>query len=194
MTRPPSRPSGAAPAPSADTGGIPVPRHTKDPIQSLCPWPTTFVAAGREYEIPALPAAQWLAVLMNPEATTDDLFIELVPDSMPLLMDEELDLVELSHVVIETVAGRPWYLAIRLILVVHSHWNVLGADMLRKGTDATRLSLSGWLDVALLTLLHNTERKDHTMLLSQLEMAPDVEEVAPEELEMSHDEFMSMMR
>lgn len=194
MRRPPSQSSGVGPEPSADTGGLAVPRHTLDPIQSLCPWPVTFTAAGREYEIPALPAAQWLAVLMAPDATTDDIFIELTPDSLTLVMDEDLDLVELSHEVIGTVSGRPWYLAIRLILLVADHWNVLGADMLRRGVDPTHLSLSGWLDIALLTLLHNTDRKDHTMLLSQLELPPSTEEVAPEDMEMGREEFMSMMR
>jgi hypothetical protein len=191
--RQPSRPSGAAPAPSADSSALHIPRHTLDPIQSLCPWPVTFTAGGREYEIPALPAAPWLALLMDPDATTDDVLIELVPDSADLVMDEDMDLVELSHSIIQLVSGRPWYLAIRMVLLVYDHWNVLGAEMLRRGVDANRLSLSAWLDVALLTLLQNTERKDHTMLLSQLELAPTTEEVAPEEMEMSHDQFLSLM-
>ena len=162
---------------------------------SLAPWPVTFTHRGKDYTIPALSAAEWLRVLMDPEATFDNVFLELLPEPMDLLFDEELDLVELGHGVISEVCGRPWYIAIRLVYLVHDSWNVLGADMLRRGIRPTDYSISGWLDVALLTLLHHVKREDQTSLMAELERPP-MEEVqqVQEELEMTHEQFLALMR
>lgn len=142
-----------------------------------------------------MPAAEWLKVIMDEEAFMDDLFMELLPDPDTLVLDVDVDLNELAHVVLSQVCGRPWYMGLRLALLVRDNWNVVGADMLRRGVDAEHLSLSGWLDVALLTVLHHTNREDHAMLMSQLEMPPVEErEQVMEELEMSHDAFLSLMR
>jgi hypothetical protein len=132
---------------------------------------------------------------MDPESVFDSIFLELLPEPMDLLFDEELDLVELGRSVISEVCGRPWYIAIRLIYLVRDNWNVLGADMLRRGIRPTDYSISGWLDVALLTFLHHVKQEERTLLMSQLEMPPadEVEQVQGE-LEMTHDQFLSLMR
>jgi len=132
---------------------------------------------------------------MDPEAIFDNIFLELLPEPMDLLFDEGLDLEELGRSVISEVCGRPWYIAIRLIYLVRDSWNVLGADMLRRGIRPTDYSISGWLDVALLTLLHHVKRDDQTSLMSQLEMPPfDEVQQVQKELEMTHEQFLALMR
>lgn len=166
-----------------------------DPVWSLAPWPVTFDHRGRDYTIPALSAAEWLRVLMDPEAIYDNLFLELLPEPMDLLFDEDLDLEELGHSVLSEVCGRPWYIAIRLIYLVRDHWNILGADMLRRGIKPTDYSISGWLDVALLTLLNHLKREDQPRVMAELEMPPSGEvKKVQEELEMTHEQFHALMR
>ena len=112
-------------------------------------------------------------------------------------MDEELEteqLLELSLDIIEAASGRRWWIALRLIGVMMANWHVLGAEMLLRGVDATRLSLSGWLDVALLLAIRNMEPKDVTMFTSQLELPPPEERVEiMEDMEMPRDQFLSIM-
>lgn len=193
--RQPSPQSGAdGLASSSESKGIAVPAHTRDPVESLCPWPVILTVQGRDYEIPALPAAQWLRVLMREDATAEDVFLELVPEGVRLLLEDDgsWDAGELAEQVIELASGRRWYIAMRLINVVRSNWNVIGATMLMKGVDAQQLSLSGWLDVALLVVLQHMEQKDVTMFVSQLEIPPEGEAPPEEEMVMTHEAFMAM--
>jgi hypothetical protein len=151
---------------------------------------------GTDYEVPAMAASEWLRVLMDEELSINTLFLELVPAGPTILLDEGIDLDDLMDVglgIIEEASGRPWYIAMRLIATMREHWNVLGAEMLYRGVDATQLSLAGWLDVALLVTLRTLDSKDVTMFVSRLELPPPGEEVPEEELEMSRDEFLSMM-
>src|SRR4029078_9035306 len=115
--RQPSPQSGAGGlASSSEPKGIAVPSHTLDPTESLCPWPVVFTVQGREYEIPALPAAQWLRVLMTEDATEEDVFLELVPEGIQLLLedDDSWDMAALAQDIIELASGRRWYIAMRL--------------------------------------------------------------------------------
>lgn len=178
----------------SEPSGIAVPPYTKDPTESLCPWPVTFTVQGRDYDIPALPAAQWLRVLMTEDATVEDVFLELVPEGVTLLLEEQgdWDVEDLAKQIIDLASGRHWYIAMRLINVVRVNWNVVGATMLMKGVDATRLSLSGWLDIALLMVLQHMEKKDTSMFLAQLEIPPEGEGAPGEEMEMTADAFMAM--
>ena len=193
--RQPSPQSGAGGlASSSEPKGIAVPSHTLDPTESLCPWPVVFTVQGREYEIPALPAAQWLRVLMTEDATVEDVFLELVPEGIQLLLedDDSWDMAALAQDIIELASGRRWYIAMRLITVMRANWNVVGATMLMKGVDANTLSLSGWLDVALLMVLQHMEQKDVAMFVAQLEIPPEGEETPEEEMVMSAEAFMAM--
>lgn len=192
--RQPSPQSGGDGLASSSNKGIAVPSHTRDPTESLCPWPVAFTVQGQEYEIPALPAAQWLRVLMSEDATVEDVFLELVPRGVQLLLDDDdsWDMLTLAQDIIELASGRHWYIAMRLITVMRANWNVVGATMLMKGVDANVLSLSGWLDVALLMVLQAMEQKDIPMFVAQLEIPPEGEETPEEEMEMTADAFMAM--
>lgn len=187
-------------APSSER--IQIPRLNRDPVLSLRPWPVVVSIRGEDFTIPALPATDWLNVLMRDSPELDDVFPGLLAEEDQADATEALsasvtsldDFSTLALGVVELAAGRPWWVAFRLIGTAKGSWDVLGAEMLLKGIDADQLSLSAWLDVLLLVILRNLDQKDVTMFTLKLESPPPeaVEEVA-EELTMTRDAFASMM-
>lgn len=144
-------------------------------------------------------AADWLDVLMVEAMSLDDVFPGMLdPDERELvedaLMQGALDLDAMYEMSLETIAltaARPWWVALRLIEVARTHWDVIGAELILKGVRADQLSLSAWLDATMLTLLRNMEQSKITMFLAQLENPPKT--VKAQEPEMSQAQFFSMM-
>lgn len=187
----------------SETQGVPrvvIPNLITEPIWSLRPRSVEIELAGITVEIPALAAADWLEVLMVEQVDPEDLFpgllspedAELIED---LLYEERLNVDQLDQLffdILTTVAARPWWVTLRLIAVARASWAVLGPEMLRQA-DATRLSLSGWLDVLLVTIMSRIEPTSATMFTLQLEMPPSWEAAqVQEDLEMTPSEFMAM--
>lgn len=188
--------------PSASEPEIPtvrVPNQTKDPIWSLRPWPVVVTANGRDVEFPAAPAADWLAVLMTDPIDLEDIIRLLATDGEKLLFDEDFgaESYEMCLEVISSVSGRPWWQAMRLINVAKANWNTVGAEMLYRGFFPGDVSLSAWLDVALVVIIKLMDPKQVTMFTMQLEMPPvDVidGESQEQEMEMDRNQFLSMGR
>lgn len=160
-----------------------------------------LTVAGVEFEVEALPAADWLAVLMVPSLDLEDILPGLLDDGdaevfEDLLLGGQLGVEEkdqLSLEVVSTVAGRPWWVALRLIETARCHWDALGAEMIRKA-DAARVSLSAWLDALFVAILLATEESKRTMFQLKLEMVPEGFGPKPEDLTIEPDAFMSMAR
>ncbi len=163
-------------------------------MRSLRPGPVVFLVRGKEYEIPALPAADWLEVLMRPDWAGDDVFIELMPDGINLVLGSlGPDQAEgLALEVIEDVTGRHWWVAVRLIQTLAHTWDVMGAEAVFNHVDAEKLSLAGWLDAMLVLLMNRLSDENATMFVAQLEMPPFGEEMPEEELAISESQFLSM--
>ena len=102
------------------------------------------------------------------------------------------ELYETCLEVISTASGRPWWVTMRLIGVARESWHILSGEMLK--VDATRMSLSGWLDVLLLVIISSMDPKDTTMFSMRLEAPPPEVETKPEEMEMSANSFLNMGR
>lgn len=191
----PSSGSGAPGSPPSSTGRVNVPHVTKDPIASLCPWPFTVEAGGLDYEVPAWTAADWLRVLMDVEyLSSENLILELIPQGADLLLDEGItdeEVITLGLEMLELAGGRPWYISVRLIAMLQANWNVLGAELLRHH-DPSAMSLSGFLDVALLQALRTMEENQVSMFVAQLEMPPPGVEIPEEEMEMTREQFLSL--
>lgn len=183
-------------APSSDNG-VRVPKLNKDPVWSLKPWPVAVTLGGLDFEIPALPAADWLAVLMKDELDLSEFLFEMIPDSEIALFNADISIDAVYSAcldVIGLVSARNWWITLRLIGVARESWDVLGGEMIFRNVDAARISLSAWLDVLLLVILRSMDPKDTTSFTMRLEMPPEGEEVPPEELEMSADQFLAMGR
>jgi hypothetical protein len=151
--------------------------------------------AGLEFEIPALPAADWLNIFMQ-DWTPDDVLLDLLDNGVDVVFKLEPDEVEdLVMNIIEEATGRDWWVALRLIGAVQGGWHVLGAEMVLRHVDPEKLSLAGWLDAMTLLMLQSLDKDNVTMFVSQLELPPvKVRAEIMEEIEMSQDQFMSLMR
>lgn len=180
----------SAPSP---TPRVTIPKVNKDPVWSLRPWPVTVHIAGQDFEVPALVAADWLAILMVETFDPDDIITEILPDSEDLLYQGDIsleDLYEVCNDIISMVSGRPWWVALRLIGLARASWEVLGAELILKHVDANVLSLSAWLDALLVVTIRAIDPKDVTMFTMRLEAVPETEEEP--ELEMSAGAFLAM--
>lgn len=183
---------------SSNSGRIRVPSIVTDPVASLKPWPLAVRVAGREYEVEPWSAADWLSVLMAEDLDLDDVLEVLAPDVADalyrsLLQDQVTieDYVALGTDLITVASGRPWYKALRLIGTMSRSWDVVGAELEKRGIDASRISLGAWLDVALITMLGLMEEKDVTMFVTKLEAPPPGSD--PMDQEMSRDDFAALM-
>lgn len=154
--------------------------------------------AGQEFVIPALAAAEWLSVLMVEDLDLADIFPGMVdrPEGVEdLILDGRLGLEEMEQTifgVIEVVSARPWWVTLRLVETARISWDVLGAELSLRGVDATRISLSAWLDIALLVALRSMDPKDIQMFTLKLESPPSSVKVEEADMEMSAAQFMTM--
>lgn len=198
MAVPARRPFNPPTTPGAEPK-VRVPRVVTEPVWSLQPWPVDVSLAGQQYQIPAAPAASWLGVLMTDAFVLDDLFLALAPE-LGDAVDEALygerfsfdDYADLVLDIISNVSGRPWHIALRLIGSARNSWNVVGAELILKGVDATQISLSAWLDVVLLVMIRGMEAKDVAMFTAKLEAPPPGADPV-DEMTMSTDDFGALM-
>lgn len=186
---------------SANDAKVIIPRLNTDPVWSLRPWPLIVTVAGTEFEVPAMPAADWLAWLMAPEFDLDAALEELLPGIDDLLVDGDATLDEVYETVLDmisTVSARPWWVALRLISVARTSWDVLGPDLIKRGLDPDRHSLAAWMDVLLVSIYNAMDPKDTTMFTMKLEAVPeavgDPEADPMDSMEMDRSAFMAMGR
>lgn len=185
------------PSPSSS---VVVPHLNRDPVSSLKPWPVTVTLAGVDWVIPALPAADWLAILMAENPDPDDIFPGLLVSDDEQQLEDLLvsgrvtvdDLYEMVLEILEIASGRRWWVALRLIQVATQSWDNIGAELTLSHVDATVLSLAAWLDVLMLTILKTMDPQRVPMFTMQLEDPPMGEGTAIENMEMSADSFLSM--
>jgi hypothetical protein len=164
-------------------------------VGSLQPWPIELDLAGKAYTIPALPAVDWLTILMADSVDPERILLDLCPGGHEILLDESLEQDDIGNAlldVIEQVSGRRWWIALRLIGVVRSNWHILGAEMFYRHIDPAALSLSAWLDVMLVITIRSMDPKDVAMFTMKLELPPEGEEPGTEGMEMSAEQFLSM--
>lgn len=127
-----------------------------DLLASLKPWSIEdIVIVDRTYRIPALPAVDWLAILLDEQVSLFAITGLLEPDAnedieLHILNDaysyEEWE--ELVWELVAIAAGRPWWTTLYLIGNAKSATNVdmVKGELALHGVDATRISLSSWLD------------------------------------------------
>lgn len=190
----------AAPSPSpTPSRGVSLPKLVTDPIWSLRPWPVTVQIAGEDVTIPAMPAADWLAVLMTPGLDSGDVFPGMLEEEDRSYVEDRLhagfldveEFLRLGLEIISTVSGRPWWVSLRLIATASQSWDALGGELVN--FDAERLSLAGWLDALFMLIVRNIDDEKRTMFLMKLELPPQGwGEEEPKSLEMSADAFMAM--
>lgn len=185
---------------STRTPAARVPKFAKSLVGSLQPWSVTVTWQGRVYEIPALPAADWLTAILDSEEGWAAIFPgfldaaevrEVEGDIIDGGVEDFEDLLVVGKEVLALTAGRDWWMALQLVATVNESWNVVGGEFAIRGIDATRISLAYWLDAALHILLRAMDPKDHTMFLSRLETPPPEALASMPEPEMTAGDFLA---
>lgn len=165
---------------------------------SLKPWPAVVLLGGREFTIPAMGAADWLAYLMQSSPDVDGLILDFLGGTDELLYTGKITIEELYEAalnLISTVCARPWWVALRQTSVARGAWQVLGPKMLER-VDFERVSIAAFLDVLLVVTLENIDPKSVAMFVLKLEAVPS--EVAAEQpipidsMEMDRGAFLSL--
>lgn len=137
-----------------------------DPAASLRIWAVEVELGGRVFEIPALPAADWLPILMEVDpikvldllrSSPDD------PDDLDnLLLSGRITADELGQALsdtIEEVAGRSLHAALVLAVAARTSWAIVNGDLTRRGFRWDRVSLGAALDAIYLTMSERLDAK-----------------------------------
>jgi hypothetical protein len=178
-----------------------LPELVRDPTASLRPQPAEIVLAGESFTVPARCAADWLEVLMG-GVDLDEVFPGLCDedeaDDVRYLMLEEVftsQAVENATLdLISFAAGRPWWVALRMIQLAESQWSILGAALILHHVDPERLSLSAWLDALWATIFDHVPRDKWLTLASEIEMPPKELNTDPfDTMDMSVEQFTMLM-
>jgi hypothetical protein len=129
---------------------------TTDPAASMRVWAVELNLAGRTFEIPPLPAADWLPLLMEGEISA---VLDLIEDPDPLdemILSGQAEPADLSASVtmaVEQVAGRSVHQALTLARVAHMEWAVVGGELARLGVRWDEIPLGAALDAIHSTVL-----------------------------------------
>lgn len=125
-----------------------------DPLASLRGWGSTVELGGREYQLRAALAVEWLPILM-----IDPLDLSaIIPGMVEQDVEEDLEdaliqgtvsLDEIEQVcreVISMAAGRDWWWALNLLASVAGAWMTIFGNLVARGMDVSRLPLGALLD------------------------------------------------
>lgn len=108
-----------------------------DPLASMRCWVISVELGGREYDIPALPAADWFPVLVSADVTGVLDLLRSSPDDLEdQLLSGEISGKELGEVLteaIEEATGRPAHAAFVLAIVAADQWPMIGGTLAQTG-------------------------------------------------------------
>lgn len=121
-----------------------------DPVASMGCWPLEIELGGQEYEIPALPASGWWAVLAEADLT---LIVEMISgdasDLDDALLSGELtseDMIQALTEALEEAAGRSLHVAMVLVHLAIREWPAINGQMARNGFRWDVMPLGAALD------------------------------------------------
>lgn len=107
------------------------------------------------YEIPDLPAADWIRAIADPDGGSIVPGL-LEPEDQQLIWRGfargELDTVDLNNAwrdAVGAATGRPWWQATRLVLsaTARDNWPVVHGRLVQRGVDLERYSIGGFCNV-----------------------------------------------
>lgn len=132
-----------------------------------------------EYEIPGLPAADWLEALLG--GWTGVVPGMLHPeDEISVLRDYRLghiskdELVTAGRVAVEAAAGRRWWVAERLISTATNDefWPTIHGTLVLRGVDLERLSLAAVLNAIYVVMVEHMKEDKRHQFDAQLDAPP----------------------
>ena len=126
-----------------------------DPAASLRIWAIEFELGGRTFEVPALPAADWLSMLMNGDPL-DILDMGDLSAVDEMILGGEVTSEEVGEaltMVIEQATGRSFHASLILAQVAKMQWPVIGGDLARRGMRFDQVSIGAALDAIYVTIM-----------------------------------------
>jgi hypothetical protein len=157
----PGRPrSSASPQESANTS-VRVSPTDADPLAALRIYRIAVDLGERRFIIPALPARDWLEVLLAEDLNPEDLFPGLcgtddVIAVNQMLIDGTVTMEQMSEAiysVLEEATGRRWWVALRLCRTIRAGWDRVGGRLASHGVTPFEVPLAYWLDGAYAAIL-----------------------------------------
>lgn len=149
---------------------------------ALAPAPILVTIGGRSWEIPPLPAEDWIRALMSGQveaAVVPGLLADAdAADVLDTALGGRLDETAWRRAVygaISDAAGRDWWQAIRLVNAVDG--DGLGrtyGELVLRGVDPWRVSLGAWCAAVYALLARNLDEKGLARLNTKLMLVPEV--------------------
>jgi len=136
-----------------------------DPVASLKLWAVTLDIGGREFEIPALPAADWFPVIASGDPSEVLDLLRSSPedgDSLDdLLLSAEVDSAELKAALVEAVeqvAGRSFHATLVLATVATTHWSMINGQLAQHGFRWDVMPIAAALDAIYMLVAGNLDK------------------------------------
>lgn len=147
---------GSSSPPESASTSVRVSPTDADPLAALRISRIAVDLGDRRFIIPALPARDWLEVLLAEELNPEDLFPGLCdPDDIVavnrMLIDGTVtmdQMTEALYAVIEQATGRKWWVALRLCRTIRAGWDRIGGRLAGHGVTPFDVPLAYWLDGA----------------------------------------------
>ena len=127
-----------------------------DLLASLKPWSIEdIVIVDHIYRVPSLPAVEWLTILLDDHVSLFAITGLLEPDANEAIEEHILadrytrtEWEQLTWELVAIAAGRPWWTTLYLLGNAKHVNNVdtVKGELALHGVDATKISLSSWLD------------------------------------------------
>src|SRR5690606_679962 len=118
-------------------------------------WAVEFELGGRTFEVPALPAADWLSMLMNGDPL-DVLDLGDLGAVDEMILGEAVTSEEVGNaltLVIEPATGRSFHASLTLAQVAKLQWPIIGGDWVRRGMRFDQAPIGAALDAIHVTIL-----------------------------------------
>lgn len=145
-----------------------------DPLASMRCWAITVELAGREYEIPALPAVDWWPIVAagDPSGLIDLLRSTDGADLDAFLLDGTITSEELGTALtdaIEEATGRTFHAAFVLATVAAQAWSGIGGRMAKAGFRWDVQPIGAALDLVYILAVEGLEKEPQKKFLAILE-------------------------
>lgn len=147
---------------------------------ALAPYPIVVPLAGRDWEIPALPAREWIRAVARTDAEAAVMPGLLEPEDAERLMDRAMagrvasaDLRRASYEAITQAAGRDWWQAVRLVGAADDPLGRMYGELTLRGVDAGAVSFAAWCAAVYTLLSRNLDANKIAKLHAQLMLVPE---------------------
>jgi hypothetical protein len=142
-----------------------------DLLASLRIWSIADIAIGDQiFRVPALPAVDWLEILLQDEISLWSIVPGLLePDATETFTEAIFkgeipreDWEQLVWELVSIAAGRPWWTTLYLISNTQHFNNIeyVKGQLALHGVDATKMSLSAWLDAVYFIFIQHMKPED----------------------------------